>query len=217
MDWRDKPVLAPVVNQLNCDCCWAIVAANSISSAQSIKFNREVTVYSYQQLIDCANPAWDTTQGYDCIPYCYRKAYRHIITNGLCKAEDYKWEKKRQPCQLSKKLRRYDVLEDYENIKNNEEEVLNILKQQPVAARVGITEPLRRFVGNGIFAEGGGSTKGHAVLIVGYGEEEGQKYYIIQNSWGTSWGEDGFGKINRKLLRHFSYPVVKEGLDLINV
>jgi C1A family cysteine protease len=42
-----------------------------------------------------------------------------------------------------------------------------------------------------------GTNVGHAVLVVGYDTdpESGKEYFIIKNSWGTMWGENGFAKI----------------------
>merc|ERR1712226_1383026 len=49
----------------------------------------------------------------------------------------------------------------------------------------------------------------HEVLLVGYGEERGLKYWIVQNSWGADWGENGF----IRLRRHHTEPCVKDAFD----
>jgi len=48
-----------------------------------------------------------------------------------------------------------------------------------------------------------GTDVGHAILVVGYGQDdEGKQYFIVKNSWGTDWGEDGYAKIANSQFGH---------------
>ncbi|GKV33858.1 hypothetical protein SLEP1_g42308 [Rubroshorea leprosula] len=87
VDWRQHNVLPDIVDQANCDCCWAVVACNAISTAQSIQYQNPRTVYSYQQLIDCCEEEkWSTLkpdEKHKCQRSSYKKAFRCIMTAGL--------------------------------------------------------------------------------------------------------------------------------------
>jgi C1A family cysteine protease len=70
---------------------------------------------------------------------------------------------------------------------------------QPVAIAIEAdTKYFQSYSGGVLTSTTCGTTLDHGVLIVGYGEEEnGQQYWLVKNSWGTTWGDDGYVKIAR--------------------
>jgi len=69
--------------------------------------------------------------------------------------------------------------------------------QQPVNVAVAAGNNVFRNYSSGIISSDSGCPTeiDHAIVAVGYGVEDGVQYYIVRNSWGTSWGEDGYVRI----------------------
>lgn len=74
-----------------------------------------------------------------------------------------------------------------------------ILARGPVTASFVVYEDIFRYTG-GIYhktKDSGRQIGGHAIKIIGWGEEKGAPYWIIANSWGADWGENGYFRIMR--------------------
>ncbi|GLT62996.1 hypothetical protein SLA2020_355950 [Shorea laevis] len=106
------------------------------------------------------------------------------------------------------------MISDYVDLHDDRNAVLEIIQQQTVAARIHVTQSFLEFNGQGIYIRPADEQieidKKHAVLIVGYGEDDGVQYFLIQNSWGLVWGNGGYAKVGREFLNHFCYPVVND-------
>nr|GMD04490.1 senescence-specific cysteine protease SAG39-like [Ipomoea batatas] len=91
---------------------------------------------------------------------------------------------------------------DYEETYPDEISLLSAVKEQPVSAGIIIDGQLFRQYAGGIFTGYGGGDCGsggsHAVTIIGYGtSDDGEDYWLVKNSWGTDWGENGYMKMAR--------------------
>jgi cathepsin X len=78
-----------------------------------------------------------------------------------------------------------------------EEKMIAELQRGPITCNIAVTKELVNYTG-GIFNDKTGVTEiDHSVSVVGYGVEDGVKYWIVRNSWGTYWGEEGYMRIVR--------------------
>ena len=89
----------------------------------------------------------------------------------------------------------------------------NAVAIQPVSVAID-ANPLQMYT-SGIFNDWScGHGLDHAVLVVGYGVENGQKFFIVKNSWGAGWGESGYVRFARRsagigmcgITEHASFP-----------
>jgi len=88
-------------------------------------------------------------------------------------------------------------VDEYGYFGGEEAMMQEIYQRGPIACGIAVPEALEEYT-SGVYCDDTGDQEiVHDIEIVGYGEEDGQKYWLVRNSWGTYWGEEGFFKVCR--------------------
>jgi C1A family cysteine protease len=192
-DLRNKiPFLTPY-NQGDCAACWAFSVMHCLEAQYYIKYNKKINL-SAQEAIDCIINSNGCYEGnpYDALEYGYYYGYRSY--------NDYPFLGYNGEC----KIRRYPssaFVNDYGYDENVDEEVMkNNLVYLGCYVFV-INADFLQFYSGGIIDldkfECPPGNINHAVSMVGYGTGYNKNYWIVENSWGSDWGENGFFRIIR--------------------
>merc|ERR1712176_821154 len=80
---------------------------------------------------------------------------------------------------------------------NSADQLKAALNKQPVSIAIEADQASFQYYTKGVITKGCGQQLDHGVLAVGYGTENGTDYFLVKNSWGTSWGEKGYIKLYR--------------------
>ncbi|KAJ0638923.1 putative zingipain [Helianthus annuus] len=83
---------------------------------------------------------------------------------------------------------------------NDEQSLLNAVANQPVSFSIDAGSRDFQFYSGGIFTSKCGTYLDHYVVVVGYGTEAGKNYWLVRNSWGADWGEQGYVRIERNVI-----------------
>jgi len=198
VDWRDKGVVTAVKNQGGCGSCWAFSSSETMESHLAIATGKLMTL-SEQQLVSCApNPEQCGGTG-GCQGSTQPLAFQYIGSAGITSEEDYPYRGSTGTCDTSKIKPIANVTGQVDLPTNNYTALMEaIATVGPVAISVDAGTLGWQLYGGGVMKGKCGSDIDHAVQLVGYGTENGDDYYLVRNSWGSGWGEQGYIKLFRE-------------------
>ncbi|XP_072924901.1 procathepsin L-like isoform X2 [Hemitrygon akajei] len=213
VDWRTKGYVTKVKDQGHCGSCWAFSAVGSLEG-QTFKKTGKLISLSEQNLVDCSN----SEGNHGCNGGLMHFAFNYVQSNnGIDTEECYPYTAYESTCKYDAKCRG-TTCSGYRFVSHGNETALAeaVATVGPISVAIDAKHSSFQFYRSGVYYEPNCNDflPNHGVLVVGYGSENGENYWIVKNSFGIWWGDHGYIKMakdrnnNCAIADYAIYPLV---------
>jgi C1A family cysteine protease len=202
INWTTTGAVTPIKNQGQCGSCWAFSTTGALEALYFLNQSQKLLVsFSEQQLVDCASSCY----GCDgCWPYM---AMEYTAQYGIEPEKVYPYKGVQGTCQYKSSLA-IKVNTNYSCVTQKSVDQLKAALQiQPVSVAVEADQNAWQLYSKGVVTSGCGATLDHAVLLTGFGTYDNQQAWYVKNSWGTSWGLNGYIWLGTSTSQNTGYGV----------